>query len=80
MGQNEDAATPMVCADFSRREDACLWRVAHGAKLFPDLGKSQIDVSFDVFAEDPFGLELPSDPGDLRPQVPGIVSAAPFAC
>lgn len=34
-----------------------------------DLGKSQIDVTFDVFAEDPFGPDFVGNPSDFRPQV-----------
>jgi hypothetical protein len=34
-------------------------------------------VSLDVLEEDPLGIDLPDDPGDLGPEVPGIVGAAP---
>lgn len=33
-------------------------------------------MSLDILAEDPFGLELAGDPGDLREEVPRIVLTA----
>lgn len=36
-------------------------------------------MSFDVLDEDPTGLDLPDDPGDLRPQVAGIVGPSPIS-
>lgn len=33
-------------------------------------------MTFDIFAEHPSGSDLSDDPGDFRPQVPGIVGAA----
>lgn len=33
-------------------------------------------MAFDIFAEDPSGSDLSDDPGDFRPQVPGIVATA----
>jgi len=36
-------------------------------------------VTGDVLKEDPFGTAFPDNPGDLWPQVPGIVCAAAFS-
>lgn len=79
MGQDEEAATPVARACFSRREQSRLWAVAHCAKVSDDVGKSQIEVAFDIFAEQPLGPDLVGDPGDLGPEVSGVVSAAAFA-
>jgi len=79
VGQDENSPPAMACACFSRREQACLWRVAHSAKALGDVGKSQIDMAFDIFAEDPFGTDLSGDPGDVGPQVPGIVRSPAFS-
>lgn len=34
----------------------------------------------DVLEEAPFGADFTDDPGDGRPQVPGVIAAAPVAC
>jgi len=69
----------MTCARFSRSEQACLCAEAHSGKFVEDVGKSQIDMAFDVFAEDPFGLDFSDDAGDIGPEMPGIVDAPSFA-
>lgn len=69
----------MACAHFSRREQSRFCVIAQCAKAGADLGKSQIDVAFDVFEEDSGGLHLTDDPLDLGPQVAGIVLPAPLA-
>ncbi len=70
----------MACARFSRREQACLCAEAHSAQLVEDFGKSQIDVPLDIFAEDPFRIDLPDDAGDIGPEMTGVVGAASLAC
>ncbi|MBB6191213.1 hypothetical protein FHS51_001435 [Sphingobium wenxiniae] len=79
MGQDEDPSPAMACACFSRREQSCLWRVAHAAKAVGDVGKSQIDMPFDIFAEHPFGIGLSDDAGDVGPQVARIVAPPAFS-
>lgn len=76
VGQDEDPATPMASARFSRAEDARLCREAHDFQLVDDFGQSQIDVALDVFEEDPFGFDFADDPCDLRPEVAGVIPAA----
>lgn len=66
-------------ADFCRREQARRRRVAHCPKLSQDGFEAEGDVTSDVFEEDPFGLALPDDAGDLGPEVAGIVGTAAFA-
>lgn len=70
----------MRSADFSRCEQARFCAVAQAAKAAGDLGKSQIDVPFDVLGEDDTGSHFSNDPLDLGPQVAGIGLAAAFAC
>lgn len=68
----------MRSADFSRREQARFCAVAQPLKAAGDLGKSQIDVTFDVLGEDDAGPHLSDDPLNLRPQMPGIGLAPAF--
>lgn len=79
MGQQENAASAVPSPRFSRREDARLCRVAQVAKLSDDVGKSQIEMAFDVLAEHPYGLDFVNDAGDLGPHMPRILFAAPSA-
>lgn len=69
----------MARARFSRRKQARLSRVAQAAKASDDVGESQIEVSLDVFAEDPFGLGLGDDPGDFGPEVARVGLAGALA-
>lgn len=68
----------MRTADLSRREQSCLCAIAQAAKAARDLGKSQIDVTLDIFGKDPFGIDFFDDPLDLRPKVSRVVSATPL--
>lgn len=69
----------MACANFSRREQSRFWVIAHAAKAGRDLGKSQIDMAFDIFGKDPARLRLRDDARDIGPQVAGIGTPAPLA-
>ena len=69
----------MACAHFSRREQARFWSIAQAPKAVRDLGKSQIDVSLDIFGEHGGRPDLADDPFNLGPQVPGIVLAPAFS-
>lgn len=66
-------------ARLSRREQASCDLEAHALKLLGDLGKAQREVPLDVLEEDELGLDLADDPGDLGPEVPGIVPPPPVA-
>jgi hypothetical protein len=68
----------VASAHFSRREQACFCAVAQAAKPADDIGKSQIDVPFDVLGKDGSGPHFADDPLNLGPQVPGIGFAAPL--
>ena len=76
MGQDEDAQPLVRRADFCRAEQARRRRVAHAPKLSQDGFEAEGDVTGDVFEEDPFGGTIPDDPGDLRPEVAGIIGTA----
>lgn len=79
VGQDEESATPVRTADFSRCEQARFCAIAQSLKAAGDLGKSQIDVSLDVLNEDRSGLHFADDARDLGPQVPGISLTAPLS-
>ena len=79
MGQDEDAHPLVRRADFCRREEACRRRITHAPKLSQDGFKAETDVAGDVFKEHPFGAALGDDPGDIGPEVPGIIGTAAFA-
>ena len=72
VGQNEQPFPNVRRARFSRREQACLDAVAHALKLSGDVPKSQGQMAFDVFKEDPSRADFPHDPRDLRPQMSGV--------
>ena len=76
MGQDEDAEPLVRRADFCRREQARRRRVAHCPKLSQDGFEAEGDVTGYVFEEDPFGAAFADDPGDVGPEVAGIVGAA----
>jgi hypothetical protein len=73
VGQDEDPQPLVRRADFCRAEQACRRRVAHAPKLSQDGFKAEGNVTGDVFEENPFGGALPDNPGDLGPEVAGIV-------
>ena len=73
MGQDEDAEPLVRRANFCRRKQTRRRRVAHAPKLSQNGFEAEGDVACDVFKEDPFGRALPDNPGDLGPEVPGIV-------
>lgn len=79
VGHDEQPSPAVASACFSRREQARFCAVAQFAKACRDFGKSQIEVPLDVLCEDDARPRLIDDPGDLGPQVPGIVFAAALA-
>jgi hypothetical protein len=76
VGQDEDAQPLVRRADFCRAEQARRRRVAHVPKLSQHGFKTEGDMTGDVFEEDPFGSAFLDDPGDLWPEVAGIVGTA----
>jgi hypothetical protein len=79
VGQDEDPQPLVRRADFCRAEQTRRRRVAQAPKLSQDGFEAEGDVTRDVLEEDPFGGAFPDDPGDIGPEVAGIVGTAPFA-
>jgi hypothetical protein len=79
VGQDEDPAPAMARACFSRREQSRFCCIAQLAKASCDVGKSQIDMAFDIFAKEPFGPDFVGDSGDFGPKVTGIVGSPPLS-
>ncbi|MDP2738767.1 MAG: hypothetical protein Q8O82_08720 [Pseudorhodobacter sp.] len=73
MGQDEYAEPLVRRADFCRAEQTRRRRVAHAPKLSQHGLKAEGDMACDVLNEDPFGGTFTDDPGDLRPEVAGVV-------
>ena len=79
MGQDEDAQPLVRRADLCRAEQARRRRVAQAPKLSQDGFKAEGDVTGDVFEKDPFRRTFSDDPGDLGPEVAGILGATTFS-
>ena len=79
MGQDEDAQPLVRRADFCRREQTRRRRVAQSPKLSQHRFKAEGDVTGDIFKEDPFGVAFSDDPGDIGPEMPGVVGTLAFA-
>ena len=80
MGQDEDAHPLVRRADFFRREQTRRRRIAHAPKLSQGGFKAKGDVTGYVFEEHPLGAAFPDNPGDLGPEVAGIIGATASAC
>ena len=78
MGQDEDAQPLVRRADFCRAEQARRRRVAQCPKPSQDGFEAEGDVTGDVFEEYPFWGTFPGNPGDLGPEVPGVVGTLAF--
>ena len=76
MGQDEDPQPLVRRADLCRAEQTRRRRVAHAPKLSQDGFEPECDVAGDVFEEHPVGATLGNDPGDVGPEVTGIVGPA----
>ena len=79
MGQDEDAQPLVRRTDFCRAEQARRRPVAHVPKLSQHGFKPEGDVPGDVFEENPFWGTFPDNPGDIGPEVPGVVGTLAFA-
>ena len=80
MGQDEDTLPLVRRADLCRREQARRRRVTQSPKLSQDGFEAEGDVTGDVLEKDPFRAAFPDDPGDVGPEVAGIVGATALAC
>ena len=79
MGQDEDAQPLVRRADLCRAEQTRRRRVAQSPKLSQDGFEPECDVAGDVFEKHPFREAFPDDPGNVGPEVAGIVGPATFA-
>jgi hypothetical protein len=79
VGQDEDAQPLVRRTDFCRAEQARRRPVAHVPKLSQHGFKPEGDVPGDVFEENPFWGTFPDNPGDIGPEVPGVVGTLAFA-
>ena len=66
-------------ANFCRREQARRRRVAHAPKLSQHGLEAEGDVAGDVFKENPFWGTFADDPGDLGPEMAGIIGTTTLA-
>nr|WP_323033669.1 hypothetical protein [Paracoccus sp. (in: a-proteobacteria)] len=73
MGQDENPQPLVRRADFCRAEQTRRRRVAHVPKLSQHGFKAEGDVTGDVLEKDPFGTAFRDNPGDVGPEVAGIV-------
>lgn len=76
MGQDEDPLALMRRTDFCRREQTRRRRVAHCPKLSQHGLEPEGDVTGDVFEKHPFGRTFADDPGDLGPEMSGVIGPA----
>ena len=79
MGQDEDAYPLVRRANFCRAEQTRRRRVAQSPKLSQDGFKAEGEVTGDVFEENPLGVAFTDDPGDIGPEVAGVVGTLAFA-
>lgn len=79
MGHDEQPSPAVASACFSRRKQARFWAIAQAAKAFRDLGKSQIEMSLDVFREDDGRFDLADDSLDIGPEVARIALTLPLS-
>jgi hypothetical protein len=79
VGQDEDAQPLVRRANFCRAEQARRRRVAQCPKLSDDGLEAECDVAGDVFEKHPLGAAFSDDPGDIGPEVAGIIGATAFA-
>nr|WP_050526762.1 hypothetical protein [Pseudorhodobacter aquimaris] len=79
MGQDEDPEPLVRRANFCRAEQARRRRVTHVPKLSQHGFKPEADVPGDVFKEHPFGAAFADDPGNIGPEMAGIIGPAALA-
>ena len=75
MGQDEDAEPLVRRANFCRAEQTRRRRIAHVPKLSQHGFKAEGDVTGYIFEENPLWGRFADNPGDLGPEVAGIVGA-----
>lgn len=71
--KNEKPFAPMGRTDFRRSEEARRKPVAHADQSCGDFGKAEAEMMGDIFEEHERRLDLADDPGDMRPEMAGIL-------
>ena len=74
-GEDEEPFAPVGRADFRRRKQSCRKPVAHADQSLGDVGEAEAEMMGDIFEKDEGRFDLADDPGDMRPEMPGIVGA-----
>lgn len=77
VGQNEEPVAQVAGASFRRRLDARSNPIAQALKVSHDVSQTKGEMAGDVLEEAPLGCDLGDDAGDVGPEVPGVVGAAP---
>jgi hypothetical protein len=72
-GKNEEPFAPMGRTDFRRSEEARRKPVAHADQSCGDFGEAEAEMMGDVFEEHEGRFDLADDPGDMRPEMAGIL-------
>ena len=78
-GKDEQPFALVGRADFRRREEACRKAVAHADQSCGDFGEAEAEMMGDILEEDEGWLDLPDDPGDMRPEMARVVGTAALA-
>ena len=78
-GEDEEPLSPVGRADFRRRKQSCRKPVAQRDQSAGDLGEAEAEMMGDVFEENEGRFTFADDPGDMRPEVAGILRAPSFA-
>ena len=77
--EDEEPFAAMGRADFRRRKQSCRKPVAQRDQSAGDLGEAEAEMMGDIFEKDEGRLNLADDPGDMRPEVAGILGAPALA-
>ena len=78
-GEDEQPFPAVGRADFRRRKQSCRKPVAQRDQSAGDLGEAEAEMMGDIFEEDEGWLNLADDPGDMGPEVAGIVGTPALA-
>jgi hypothetical protein len=78
-GEYEQPFPAMGSADFRRRKQSCRKPVAQRDQSAGDFGEAEAEMMGDIFEEDEGRLAFADDPGDMRPEVAGILRAPALA-
>lgn len=78
-GEDEQPFPAVGCADFRRRKQSCRKPVAHADQSAGDFGEAEAKMMGDIFKKDEGRFAFADDPGDMRPEVAGILGTPALA-